>query len=243
VIDFHCHLDLYENPTSVSKRVVAEGLYVLAVTTTPRAWAGTRALFASLPRIRVGLGLHPELVRERHAEVEMLCSLISEARYIGEIGLDGSGEHRASLPLQTRVFRQILAACAEDGGRILSIHSRGATSAVLDELEQRPEAGTPVLHWFSGTRKELDRAIALGCWFSVGPAMLRGERGLALAGAMPRQRLLTETDGPFAQAQGKSLMPWDAARAEGQLGELWNLPQTNVRELLLQNLKTLTSSG
>lgn len=241
MIDFHCHLDLYENPTSVSQRVVAEGLHVLAVTTSPRAWAGTRALFASLPRVRVGLGLHPQVVQERHAEVDMLCGLISQARYVGEIGLDGSAEHRASLTVQTRVFRQILAACAEDGGRILSVHSRGATSAVLDELERCPKSGTAVLHWFSGTRKELDRAIALGCWFSVGPAMLRGEKGLALAGAMPRQRILTETDGPFAREQGKPLMPWDIVLAESRLGKLWRSPEQSVRELLLKNLKSLTS--
>jgi TatD DNase family protein len=241
VIDLHCHLDLYEDPISVSKRVVAEGMYVLTVTTTPRAWAGTRALFASLPRVRIGLGLHPQLVAERHTEVDMLCELLPEARYVGEIGIDGSPEHRPSLELQTRVFRRILTACAEDGGKILSIHSRGATTAVLDELEQCSGAGTPILHWFSGSRKELDRAIALGCWFSVGPAMLRGQKGLNLTRAMPQDRVLTETDGPFAQELGKSLMPWDVELAESRLGELWKLPQQSVRENLLKNLQTLTS--
>lgn len=240
MIDFHCHLDLYENPTLVSQRVVAEGLYLLAVTTSPRAWAGTRALFASLPRIRIGLGLHPQLIAERYAEVDILCELVSQARYIGEIGLDGSAEHLANIELQTRVFRQILSVCAKDGGRILSIHSRGAASAVLDELERCPGAGVPVLHWFSGSRKELDRAIALGCWFSVGPAMLRGEKGLTLAGAMPRNRVLTETDGPFAQERNKPLMPWDVVLAEDRLGKLWGRPPPKVREQLLQNLQTLT---
>jgi TatD DNase family protein len=243
VIDLHCHLDLYEDPTSIGTRVVAEGMYVLTVTTTPRAWAGTRALFASLPRIRVGLGLHPQLVAERHAEVDMLCDLIPDARYVGEIGLDGSPEHRASLDRQARVLRTILAACAKDGGRILSLHSRGAASAILDELEACPGAGTPILHWFSGTRKELDRAIALGCWFSVGPAMLRGQKGLTLASAMPRERILTETDGPFAQEKGRALLPWDVALAESHLSGLWEIPEPRVRELLLQNLKTLTSGG
>jgi TatD DNase family protein len=218
-------------------------MYVLTVTTTPRAWAGARALFTSLPRIRVGLGLHPQLIPERHDEVDMLCELLSEARYVGEVGLDGSPEHRGSLELQTRVLRRILAACAHDGGgRILSLHSRGAATAVLDELERCSGAGTPVLHWFSGTRTELDRAIALGCWFSVGPAMLRGQKGRTLTGAMPRERVLTETDGPFAQEQGKPLMPWDVTLAETRLGDVWGLPQHVVREQLLRNLHTLTSS-
>lgn len=42
LIDFHCHLDLYDNPQAV---VTACGKlnYILSVTTTPKAWFGTKA--------------------------------------------------------------------------------------------------------------------------------------------------------------------------------------------------------
>jgi TatD DNase family protein len=95
-----------------------------------------------------------------------------EAKYVGEIGLDRTPGTEARWPAQSRAFRHILGSCQFVGGRIMSIHSRRATRAVLDELESHPKAVTSVLHWFSGTNAELKRAVTLVCWFGVGPAML-----------------------------------------------------------------------
>ena len=52
---------------------------------------------------------------------------------------------------------------------------------------------------FPALSRELSRAVDMGCWFSVGPAMLHGEKGRQLVLKMPRDRVLTESDGPFAQ--------------------------------------------
>src|ERR1700693_5301866 len=101
------------------------------------------------------------------------------------------------------VFEHILAKCNELGGRVMSVHSRYAAGEVLDCLERYPDAGTAVLHWFSGSTRNLGRANELGCWFSVGPAMLRSRKGRDLAVQMPRERILTESDGPFANVEGR----------------------------------------
>jgi len=114
---------------------------------------------------------------------------------------------RGSFTLQETTFTRILQHCADAGGKVMSLHSRRAASGVLDALEAYPKAGTPILHWFSGTARELDRAVRLGCWFSVGPPMLASSKGRALAAAMPKERMLTETDSPFTQVRGAPLMP------------------------------------
>lgn len=210
MIDFHCHIDLFPDPQAVLDEVDARGTYVLAVTTTPKAWRGTLKLVGERRRVRVALGLHPEVVAQRYGEVALLCGLLPETRYVGEIGIDGSPAHRASIETQKTVFARILAGCAQHGGRIMSIHSRGAATYVLDKLEREPGAGIPILHWFSGTIKELHRAVELGCWFSVGPAMLKSRKGRELVQRMPLDRLLTETDGPFARDGNAALKPWQA---------------------------------
>jgi TatD DNase family protein len=243
VIDFHCHIDLYSNPVTLVDQIVQKGVYVLAVTTTPKAWRGTNAVVGNSKRIRVGLGLHPELVAQRHSEVDLLCSLVPEARYVGEVGLDGSTPHRASLALQEEVLRKVLLACTSYGGRILSLHSRGAVSSLLGLLTAHPLAGVPVLHWFAGTPRELQRASAMGCWFSVGPAMLRGQKGRELVAAMPRDRVLTETDGPFARKGKDPLMPWDVIDAESTLADVWELPVEQVRATVLANFRRLAVTG
>lgn len=239
MIDFHCHLDLYPDPHAITRECVARGLYILSVTTTPSAWAGTAALAHEAPRIRTALGLHPQIAHERKGELPLLERLLPDVRYVGEIGLDGGPEYKRHWQDQVFVFTRILELCAGVGGRVLTIHSRRAAVSVLDALEAHPGAGTPILHWFSGTQRELARAVDLNCWFSVGPAMLASEKGRALAAKMPRDRLLTETDGPFAQLEGSMALPWDAERAIALLADMWTEPETAVRDRLATNLRRL----
>ncbi len=239
MIDFHCHLDLYPDPHAIARECVARGLYILSVTTTPSAWAGTAALAHEAPRIRTALGLHPQIAHERKGELPLLERLLPDVRYVGEIGLDGGPEYKRHWQDQVFVFTRILELCAGVGGRVLTIHSRRAAVSVLDALEAHPGAGTPILHWFSGTQRELARAVDLNCWFSVGPAMLASEKGRALAAKMPRDRLLTETDGPFAQLEGSMALPWDAERAITLLADMWTEPETAVRDRLATNLRRL----
>jgi TatD DNase family protein len=212
---------------------------VLSVTTTPSAWKGTSALAVDTQRIRTGLGLHPQLAHERQTELASFDSPLHETRYVGEIGLDGSPELRGQWQSQLRVFEHILSKCREAGGKILSLHSRRASSAVMDYLQKYPGAGTPILHWFSGSLSELKRAIALGCWFSVGPAMLENERGRKLVSHMPRHRILTESDGPFAQLNGVAAMPWHVERAIEGLTPIWMLSGEQVEQTIDENLKEL----
>ncbi|QEE41010.1 MULTISPECIES: Qat anti-phage system TatD family nuclease QatD [unclassified Methylobacterium] len=243
MIDFHCHLDLYTRPAEVIAEVARRGTYVLAVTTTPRAFEGNLRYVGDVARIRVAVGLHPELVRERHHEVGLVCATLVRTRYVGEVGLDGSPDHRSSMGLQREVLRRILGTCASQGGRIVSLHSRMAASQVLDEIEVAGAAamGTPVMHWYSGSPKELLRAMDLGCWFSVGPAMLASRNGRTLAALMPRDRVLPETDGPFGQADGKPLSPWDAERVVPILADLWDEPAHVVSSTLRSNLRRLVA--
>ena len=242
MIDFHCHIDLYPNANAIIEEADARGAYILAVTTTPKAWTGTKQLIGNRKRIRVALGLHPELVPERHGEVPLLEHYLPETRYVGEIGLDGSSHMRGSFELQERVLARILKACEADGKKIISLHSRRAANGVIDALLQAPKSGTAILHWFSGSVKELDRAISSGCWFSVGPLMLNSAKGRKLVELMPAERIITETDAPFAQIGGEPLMPWDVARTYPYLAEMWQCHIDEIAPKLRRNLKALLAS-
>lgn len=243
MIDFHAHLDLYPDPQAVARECIARGIYVLSVTTTPSAWSGTAALTKGTPRIRTALGLHPQIAHERKGELPLFERLLPKVRYVGEIGLDGGPEYRRYWPDQEHVFSRVLSLCARAGGRVMTIHSRRAVTQVLDALATEPGAGMAILHWFSGTQRELTRAVDLGCWFSVGPAMLAGDKGRALAAKMPRDRVLTETDGPFAQVDGRAAWPWDADRAVQALSQIWSEPVNMVQRQLGGNLRRLASSS
>lgn len=240
MIDFHAHLDLYPNVVHVIQNIVNMNMYVLSVTTTPSAWEGTNALSINFPRIKTALGLHPQIAHERYSELPLFDRLISKTRYIGEIGLDGGKEFKDHWNIQTMVFEHILRACTNAGGKILSIHSRHATSEVLNFIEKYPKAGVPILHWFTGNKTELRRAISLGCWFSVGPAMLKSKRAIELVKEIPIDRLITETDGPFAQVNKVSAMPWDVAIALKQLSDILKMPYSEIERLIHNNFSNVS---
>ncbi|ESX08998.1 TatD family hydrolase [Mesorhizobium sp. M1060] len=240
MIDFHCHIDLFKDPEPILDEAEKKGVYVLAVTTTPKAWTGTKRLIGDRRRIQIALGLHPELVHERHTEIALFEHFLPETNYVGEVGLDGSPYLSGSFELQMKTLRRILLACSNAGGRIISLHSRRAASKVLDLLEAEPTAGTPILHWFSGSTRELQRAIQLDCWFSIGPSMMGSAKGRKLVELMPRERILTETDSPFAQMNGAPLFPWDVAMAYPVLSELWNCSEEQVDKQILSNLRNLS---
>jgi TatD DNase family protein len=243
MIDFHCHLDLYPEPERIARECSERRMYVLSVTNTPAAWEGTNALASGLDRIRTAIGLHPQLAGQRRGELARFRELLPETRYVGEVGLDGTPECLPFWRDQVEVFESVLRTCVSVGGRVLSVHSRRAEDDVLSRIEHYPGAGRFVLHWFSGRHRDLQRAIELGCWFSVGHSMLRTKSGCNLVAMMPRDRVLTESDGPFATYQGRPAMPWDVEEAVHELAKIWQLSTSEVEARLTLNLRALVGEG
>lgn len=239
MIDFHCHLDLYPNALQLADQVAARNRFTLVVTTSPRAWQLTSRVFAGYDNIKVALGLHPEIVSEKTGEHELLISCVSQAEFIGEVGLDGSVRYRHTFEQQESILGAVLSESERCGGKILSVHSRNAADRVLYLIEQHCLISIPVLHWFSGTIQETRRAVAMGCWFSVGPAMLHGAKGRRILDEMPIDRVLPETDGPFAMNGSSPYMPWDAITISSTVADAWNMTEEDVRKQFLDNLSHL----
>lgn len=241
MIDLHCHIDLYPDPQALIKEIDSAGIYVLAVTTTPKSWQHLQVLVKDSKRIRSAIGLHPELVATRANEVEEVCAIMPETRYVGEIGIDGSPEFKQSFQLQREVFERILKMASALGGKIMSIHSRRAAGIVLETLSKEPNCGTPVLHWFSGSKNELEFAIELNCWFSVGPVMMASKKGKDLVSHMPKNRILTESDGPFTQLQSQPVTPSAMKIAEEALATIWEMTPASASAQVAANFKRLVS--
>jgi len=242
MIDFHCHLDLYLNARQLADQVAARNCFTLVVTTSPRAWQATSRVFEGYDNIRVALGLHPEIAAQKAAERDLLVSYVSQAEFIGEVGLDGSVEHRHTLKQQESILKVVLSESERCGGKILSIHSRSAASRVLDYLDRYCRASVPVLHWFSGTIEETRRAVAMGCWFSVGPAMLLRAKGRRILKDLPIARVLPETDGPFVMNGSSPYMPWEAMSIAKHVAATWNMTYDRVKEQFCKNLDLLLTS-
>lgn len=205
LIDTHCHLDFAGNAAELAAAYAACG-GALSGTCDPRDFERVRSKLAPYaPRVRVGLGLHPWWVADGtcgEGEVALFERLAPAAPLISEVGLDFQPRRADTRDAQIEAFERVCAAAARPLGefprRIMSIHSSAAATCVLDVLERTGclDACICIFHWFSGSQEELTRAIESGCLFSVNERMLKTKRGRAYARAIPKDRLLFETDFP-----------------------------------------------
>ncbi len=242
MMDMHCHVDLYPDHDLILKDIVNTGAYVLSVTTVPSAFEGTCNLTRGIKHCRTALGLHPQLAHHRKNELALFDTLIGETRYIGEIGLDGSNGFKEHIDDQLYVFNHILKKCESYNDKILTIHSLNAVDMVLGCLNEHPKAGTPILHWFLATKKQVSKAIDLGCYFSIGPAMLTSARARKVIHWLPTDRVLLETDGPFAKVDGSILFPSNVQSVIEYLSNDWGGSREVVIEKLSNNLRNLVSN-
>lgn len=239
LVDAHCHFDLFPNPREVLQEAERNRVYSIAVTNTPSVFERMAQLAKGLKYVRPALGLHPELAIQRAAELPIFARLLPEARYVGEVGLDYSVvATSAERAKQRSSFEAILKFCAEDGGRIFTIHSRRAEADVVSAVkEHRP--GPFILHWYSGSLKNLLAAVDAGAFFSVNIAMSRSDRGRRLIREMPRDRVLTESDGPFVEVRGKSASPLSVIEVVGAIGEIWGVDAREAQSVVLANFRTI----
>lgn len=180
-----------------------------------------------------GVGAHPG-VRDAidGFSIDEFKRLAQKTPVVSEVGLDGN----SAVPLsqQADVLAAILEALREQP-RIVSVHSAGATSEVIDILETIPTSGV-VLHWWRGTPEETARAIGLGCRFSINQ---RERKQPAVVNRVPVDRILTETDHPFTG--GVKAVPGDVAAIEQFIGRETRLPLPEVRRRVWLNLASLAN--
>jgi TatD DNase family protein len=188
--------------------------------------------------IRTALGLHPQLVKQRHSELALMLDMLSETRYVGEIGLDFETRDEQERSLQRKIFTTILERCADFRDKVLTVHSRRAAAEVVNLIGDDYPCKV-ILHWFSGSRQELEVAISRGFYFSVNPAMIGSGKGRQIVAAIPRDKLLTESDGPFVTVDNRPARPRDVELVVRGLAELDNSSTAQVVNMLRDNFRRI----
>jgi TatD DNase family protein len=191
--DTHAHIDLYKNMRAYIDDIEKACCYTIIVTNVPKLYKKYIGEYDDYQYIRFALGLHPELAIQYKSQLSIFHEAVKTSRYIGEVGLDfakGVDEE------QIKIFEEIMKSCQHYGGKIISVHSRRAANKTIDVIG-KCATNIIILHWFSGTMKELNRAIKMGYYFSVNTNMLMSKKGAEMVKRIPPDRLLLESDAPF----------------------------------------------
>jgi TatD DNase family protein len=241
MIDTHCHLDQIDTPETIVKQAEARSFTIIAVTNLPSHYAMALAHLRDCTYVKAALGFHPLTVGDHPQELMPFIRLAKTADYIGEIGLDFSERGAPTKEAQVASFERILAAL-QGRRRFITIHSRGAVVPVLDMIEHK-RIGPVVFHWFTGSASQLAKVISSGHYISINPAMLRTTTGMHLLEKTPPDRVLTETDAPFARIDSRATLPWDVDIVLSQMATLWKKDRGEVEKAIEQNFKRLFSPG
>jgi TatD DNase family protein len=142
------------------------------------------------------IGIHPERADD---ELEKMTVLIENNHNhlsgIGEIGLDPTYVNNdEDVKRQVHVFETLLSA-AEKFNKPVSIHSRKSLDDVF-EIMTSYDTKHALLHWFDGSKKQLQKAMDMGFFVSYGPVMIYANDKQTLLSKTDESKILVETDGP-----------------------------------------------
>ena len=146
------------------------------------------------------MGLHPTSVKENYQEeLRQIESQLEREGIIaiGETGMDLYWD-RSYLKQQEEVFHTQIA-WAMELDLPLVIHARDSFTEIFDSLEKFGGPGLRgVFHSFTGTLEDLERALSFGFFIGInGIVTFKNSRLSEVVQAIPRDRLLLETDAPF----------------------------------------------
>ena len=246
LIDTHAHLDMPEfaaDLPGVLDRARDVGIiHIVSASIDLASLRRNLEIVAAHPGfVTTTAGVHPhDTAAVTPADWEELARLAADPRVvaIGETGLDYYRD-RAPRERQAELFVRHIA-LARALGKPLVIHSRDAaadTFAIL-ERERAGEIGG-VLHCFSGTREDGERALALGFLLSLaGPLTFPRSTLPQAAGALPIEKMVIETDAPFLAPQahrGQRNEPAYVAETAAALAAIKGLAERDVRRITTRN--------
>jgi TatD DNase family protein len=164
---------------------------------------GAQRAAEDFPQVYAAVGRHPNAAAGfDDADAQDIRALAEHPRCvaIGETGLDYFRD-RAPRPDQQRAFDAQIE-IARDTGKPLVIHTRDAADNTIATLRAHADGLPVILHCFSMPERWQECAEQ-GWWFSFA-GNVTYPKSLALAdvaGLVPEDRLLVETDAPFLTPQ------------------------------------------
>ena len=241
MIDTHCHLDLYQNPEEVAREIEKKEITTIAVTNLPSHFIFSTSHVKPYKYIRLALGMHP-LLTESHTELELrrFKQSAQQTLFIGEVGLDFSVHGKATASQQLITFQEVLQSI-NDRPRFISIHSRGAEDKVNDLLTQY-QIKRSVFHWYSGPVSVLTKIVENGHYLSINPSMIKSKNGQKIIDQLPKNRVLTETDGPYVKMGLRIVNPSDVASVLVYLAKAWKISVDEAEHQVFENFQGIMDS-
>jgi TatD DNase family protein len=206
-VDTHAHLDdeqFQQDLPAVVGRALSAGVgRIISIATTSPSSAATLALALKYPSVFATMGIQPNNVAQAdRGDWDRVLKLVPHERVvaIGETGLDRHWDY-TPFPHQEDYFARHLELSRKHGLPVV-IHCREAEADVVRMLRFDYERHGPVkgvMHSFTGDLGTAEACLKMGLYISfAGMVTYKNAQGLRdVAGRIPLDRLLIETDSPY----------------------------------------------
>lgn len=255
MIDSHCHLDSQEfdpDRDEVISRALAAGVERMVVIGTgngpPDLEAGIPLADKHAP-IFATVGIHPnDVAKAVPSDFTRIPALLAHPKVValGEIGLDYHYDFATPEAQRAAFIEQMSIAAA--ARKPIVIHTREAWDDTLTLLEHhwKPHGLPGIMHCFSGSPTEAQRALDLGFYLSFGgiltfPKALQVQESAKFA---PADRILLETDAPYlapVPKRGKRNEPSLMIHTAQKLADLRGVSVEEISHQTTNNFIRLTN--
>lgn len=187
-------------------------------------------------------GVHPHEAEQEEEKLDALYTLLKHEKClaVGEIGLDYHYDF-SPRDTQQRVFERQLQMANELQMPVI-VHDRESHEDTMRLLKKyRP---TGVVHCFSGSDQMAKEVVKLGMYVGFGGALtFKGARKpLEAAAAVPKDRLLLETDCPYMAPvphRGKRCDSAMIPLAAAVIAQIWQCTVQEVLDTTAENAQRL----
>jgi len=249
MIDTHTHLTddpLHAALDAVLARAAAHGVqHCIVPGYNAVSWQRARVLCRAHAQLSMAVGLHPLFVGEK-----TLAQALEEIRAggivaVGEIGLDYVDPRADRAAQHEALHAQLRAAC--DAGLPVILHCRQAHDDLLTACRAYPGLRA-VLHSCSCSHEQVKPFLELGFYVGFSGSVTRAttHKVKKLAAAVPRDRIVAETDSPYigtAAHPAPSSEPADTAEVVAALASIRECNPADMARITTENAARFFSLG
>ncbi len=245
LFDTHCHVDFEhfdDDRNEVFERMQDAGVTrIVAVAVELEQTPRLIRLAESRDHVWFSVGVHPNHEVDKEPTVEQLCELAAHEKCvaIGESGMDFFRTHVDPAIQEARFRTHIRAAHAVN--KPVIVHMRDADEATLRILKEENIAGCGgIMHCFSSNWDAASQALDMGMSisFSGNVTFKRNDELREVAGKVPEESILIETDSPYLAP-----MPMRGKRNEPTFVKHVAQCVADVREMSIDKLAEITTAN
>ena len=229
MIDAHCHLQEFENPSEVISGLEA----VICCGSGVKSSQKAVELASKYKEVFATVGVHPEDINDRDEKELRKLLKMPKVVAVGECGLDTGSDEEVDL------FKFNIE-LAKETGLPLVVHCRNQFEKVFEALD----LDRVQMHCFTGNMEQMQECVRRGWYIGLGGIVtFKSSHELReVAKEIPEDRLLIETDAPYLAPEpvrGSRNTPRNVKIVAAKISEVRGTSINQIEEITTQNARRL----